>query len=410
MLRKSLRLVSVSFRRAISALIPVFYAPQVFEKELHSSRSRSMLISAKKTLRGNASYLLERKFRDRLLEILRGWITAQTDFETSKSQLNEHIAMRNRLVAGIIPFYGVSQLLIALGFFSSSQKVLSNRVSASSPSVANMGARFGILKRSGFVKSFKIQRDIVRAKLGSENEFSNSTARYISINNSSKNKNPKRILIFANGPKNKSFSFDGYERIFFIVTQSSRFEDLANLLRYYSVEVILNSNFVTTVLRGRRSEEWKSLLVNCKEIYTKPSDIKLASKIIGKDVKDASSNFLHLWGSFGHANMAQWATGLSLRLYGDNARISLIGTSLYASEQTYSNPVKAMPAANTEMKKDFDLCIALAQHNPVMNFLFMKQLWIKNWIEGDAQFSSVVENSVEDYLQDLDVYQGKKRA
>lgn len=409
MLRKSLQFASATFSGVMSVIIPVFYPPQVFEKELDSSRTQTMLRSAEKTLRGNASYLLERKFRDRLITILRGWITGQTSFETSKSQLNDLIATRSRLLAGIIPYYGVSQLLIAFGFFSSSQKLLSNRASACSPSLANMMARFGIFLRSGFGNSVKIHRDIVSARLGLENEFSNSTAQYISINESLKHTNPKRVLIIATGPKNKSFAFEEYDRIFFILTRNSRLEELANLLKHFPVEVILNFNFATTVLRGPRSEEWKRLLLDCQEIYTKPPAIKMASELIGKDVKDGSSNFIHLWGSVGQANMAQWAAGLVLKLLGGNALISLAGASLFVGEQTYANPGKAIPEEN-QIRKEFGLCISLAHHNPVTNFLFMKKLWINNRIEGDSQFSSVVEKSLENYLEDLDVYQGKKRA
>lgn len=369
-----------------------------------------MLKAAEKTLLGNASYLLERKFRNKLLTILREWSTKDSSYETTKARLNQHIATRSRLVASLIPFYGVSQLLIGFGFFSSSQKVLSNRASASSPSLSNMVAQFGILRRSGFGNAVKIHRDIVSARLGLESEFSTSTKDYISINDSGKNADPKHILIVAPGPKDESFPFDEFELIFFILTPNSRIEDLAELMKHRSVGVIASFGFVTTVLRGPRSEEWKQLLLSCQEIYTKPPAIKLASEIIGKEVKDGSSNFIHLWGSVGQANMAQWTTGLCLKLLGGNVRISLVGASLYAGEQIYSKDSNAKPAANSETKKEFDLCLSLAVHNPVTNFMFMKKLWINNRIEGDAQFSSVVEKSVEDYLGDLDAYQGKNRA
>lgn len=396
--------------RAISALIPVFFSPLGLEQELQISRTQSMLKAAEKTLLGNASYYLERKFRINLLTILKGWGGGQTTFDTAKEQLDDLIATRNPIVARIISYYGVSQLLMAFGFFSSSQKIILNKVSASKPSLANLGARFGILRRTGFGNAHRIWRDVVRVRLRSESPFSNSTRNYISINNTSPNPNPNKILIVATGPKDGSFSFDGYEVIFFIVTANSRIEDLAALLKNCSVNAVLNYEFVKTSLSGIRSEEWKKILLSCREIYSKPVAIQLASQIIGKDVKDGSSNLLHLWGSVGRANMAQWATGLSLKLFGGNPRISLIGTSFYAGDQIYQRTNNDEPKGHNETKKEFDLCISLAMHNPMINFLIMKKLWMNNRIDGDVQFSNVIEKSVENYLNDLDACQGKKRA
>lgn len=397
----------------ISLLIPVYESPLLLQKRLLglSERDKKTIIS-KFTFYYNLSFILEPAFRIRLHSILQDWLCGNETYENSKEKLAQRLELRGGFAQRVIPSYGINQELRAYGFFSISFFPNQRFPSYCVPGLPALVSKFGVLRRAGIVNGSGVLEDILAIRNGATNGFSLSTVNYLSEAVALKNKLTEDVIrqcaVIAPGPKNFESDFSNFDIILVLLTPNTSPKWLTSLAHERKISVLANGNFVRK-LEITQDKEWVRLLGRCENVFSKPHPRGPLEQIARRPVKSCENRLSHLWGSVGHANLGQHATGLLLENHGMNVEITFFGADMYVGPKLYEGEEDGNQSKESS-SGDFISCRSQAIHNPVQNFLIMKNVDELGLLSQNSSLSEPLKLSLEKYLVALDSSLGKKRA
>lgn len=404
MLNRFMNFLKEKIQVFLSAFVPTY--ENIFgTAEQHTNSSDARLMIAKKALKGNLSYFIEKRFRDQTFTAIENWQAKRTAYEETQGILEKLIDERSML-GRLVPSYAIAQMLMSFGFFSISRQLLVTRASLASPFP---GPELQLLRELGLRRFQKIYRDIISIRGGTEKGLSEQTKEFICHGKPAATTSEREWLIIGNAPKEEKQNYSEYSSVVVTVTSSTSKDEIRSLLEKRPIRVLLNSSFVKKDLLEIEAMDWINLLSKCEVVYCKPDVLDATRNLIGSDVQSAMSNTVHLWGSIGQPNLVQWAAGLAISQEKGNVVISVEGANLFAGKDIYSFDEANNKVNNVNSSSEFRLCSAVAAHGPVVNFLVMRKLWEVGYIDGGKNFIELLSNDLASYLEALDERLGKLR-
>lgn len=392
------------FDRLLGYIVPVYVPTETPASQVSHQETEPMLTTARKALRRNLTYFLERKFRDSILLALEDWAHNSASYDETKNKLGIIIYNRSPKVASFVPSYAIYQVLVSFGFFSISQRLFVTNISFISPSLQTVFGRLRLLLLAGPFAAKKIVVDVISTRKGSLSSLSDETKRFMVGKKNFNDENPKRYLIIGPGTKHGQLENGSFDSVIFLVTGNSSLEEIKLYQSKCPVIALLNAEFLLNDFQDKDSSDWKEAIGSCAAVYSKPSAIAASRSNLDVEILSAMSNFTYLWGSVGQANLLQWAVGLAIGLENGNVQITIDGADLYASKRAYISERKE------QLKTEFRVSSGLAGHGTVANFLFMKKLWNLGLIKGGKDFLDVISKDLAEYLLNLDEYVGRARS
>lgn len=327
-------------------------------------------------------------------------------------KLAQTLEKRGGFAKRFIPSYGIHQELRAYGFFSISFFSEQRFPSYCVPGLPVLVSKFGVLRRVGIVTGRRVLEDILAIRNGSMNEVSLSTVTYLKEAAASRRKLTEDVKIpcavVAPGPRDGASDFSDFGIILVLLTSNTSLKSLNSLAQERKISVLANGDFVEK-LEITQDKEWSRFLGKCENIDSKPHVRGLLEQIVQRPVKSGENRLSHLWGSVGNANLGQYAAGLLLENHGINVEITFFGATMYVGPKLYSTEESANQS-NKPLSVDFISCTSQAIHNPVQNFLLMKNLKSLGVLSQESSLSRHLKLSLEEYLLALDSSLGKKRA
>jgi hypothetical protein len=149
---------------------------------------------------------------------------------------------------------------------------------------------------------------------------------------------------------------------------------------------------------------WIEPLKSAKQILCKPGFEEAIEKSIGTQTSTPRRDFLNLWDGMGDPNMLQLASYYSLQQgWGIHAE----GVDMFVGANTYMEEKPVVQSDRT--REDFFTCHALAKHNALQNFNFLRLLDHYGWIEGGGRLRKIIAMEQYEYLSALDSSLGMRR-
>ena len=400
------------FSILVSLFIPVYHSPLSRKRVVGLSELEKKSVISKFTFFYNLSFILEPAFRMNVYSILQDWLCGNETYENSKQRLTQSLEQRGGFAQRITPSYGIQQELRAYGFFSISFFPEQRFPSYCVPGLPVLTSKLGVLRRAGIVTGRRVLEDILAIRNGSMNGVSLSTVNYLSEAAASRCQLTQDVKIpcavIAPGPRDGESDFSDFGIILGLLTSNTSLKSLESLVNEREISVLANGDFVRN-LEITQDKEWVRLLRKCKNIYAKPHVRGPLEQIVQRPVKSGENRLSHLWGSVGHANLGQYAAGLLIDNHGTNVDITFFGATLYVGPTLYSTE-ESPNESNKSFLGDFISCTSQAIHNPVQNFLLMKNLQSLGLLSRKSSLSKPLKLMLEEYLLELDSSLGKKRA
>lgn len=85
------------------------------------------------------------------------------------------------------------------------------------------------------------------------------------------------------------------------------------------------------------------------------------------------------------------------------SRIEVIGADMYSQPNPY------LPGSVLAQTQKFEVCLATAIHNPILNYNFTRLLHGESWITGDEVMTNACSLGLRKYLSQLDINLGLAR-
>jgi len=391
--------------------VPRFY-PEALDNskpESSSERVRVLTHAARRALVGNASYILEPKFRERILQILRAWALKELDYSSANSDLDEAFSKRSRLVARIIPGTGVARTLMAFGFFSASRLVFSGPISNLQTGLQPRVAEAGLLLRNPPKIALAVIRDMRRSRNGVQGPFSYPTRRYFDKHLPTSNNvvagNAGKCLVVGPSQVGSWPSLNNFDSVIIMVTLSNNLGLLKQRISSLSAAVILNGEAGVRAIMEGPGSEWIAVLKTAKHIYCRRDEVRELEILTGVPTSARESNLLNLWGGYGGPHLTQVTLGLLISL---GMRAHVVGVNLYLAEKTYEQ-FSTQDTQLDSIKGDFATCMMQSVHNPVMDFLISCKLMAAGYVLGDDELQGILGMGLDEYLSALDKSIGSSR-
>lgn len=392
-----------TFDAVIGSLIP-FYDTRVQTRHGDESSleetSKKLISRARKCLLYNLSFLIEPKTRSTLLLILEEWVDGHIDYDTARLGLEKAIGERSKIAKVTIPAQAIAHVLVSFGFFSTAFILQSKQAPMTANSIghllttilSNSPARAQkLLKASRYLR----KGDVVRF----EHEMKRLGHGPKPIEASS-----ERALIIGPGPESSNPERTEFDEVVVLVGPNANLKEVGEIVRQHKCSIFINSEMAKQIIDGSATPGWISVLSEASMIKCKRGQSKDLARLSGRHVERVSRIWDIIWASTGDPNMVQVA---GQNLIEKNFQIVVEGADLYVGSTLYSNEANLDKVNNA--RDEFHLCSSFAQHNAVMNFVFIQWLARGGWLIGSNRMLGIARMDLETYLRVLDKNLGENR-
>jgi len=369
-----------------------------------------MDLAAKKAFTRNASNILERRFRRDTLKILLKWSHQAVDYDWAHSELLKTFSRRNRLIAKLIPSSGISQALMAYGFFSISTKTCVGGLSTFQVGLAANVSKYLLYLRNAKSIAWAVRRDILLSQRGVAANFSPITESFIANSPPdagilSETSSEKTCLIVGPGDASDTSWSQGQDLTIILVTLGKNLWTLKSQLSNNDAMVALNLEVSEMVLTKGADSEWAEVLKLSTGLLCHLQVSKELSAMTGRPSYPLVGNIPNLWGGLGGPNLVPYVLDF---LISKRYKATIVGANLYVASTIY--PSETDPRIEEGLQPgSFHTCISQASHNAAMNFLVLKKLYAAGHITGDDRITNVLGMGLSEYLAALDVSLGSTR-
>lgn len=385
-------------------LWPRFFLEGFVNEKSPSSQGQleTLTVAAKKALLGNASYLFEPNFRRRVLTSLCSWASEDISYSAAKSDLEVAFTKRGRLIAFLTPGHGISQTLMAFGFFSTSRRAFNGPISNVELGLQSRIAELGLFLRNPKKMALELFRDIRKSRNGIISPFLPLTREYFAKPQASSEfevwKSSATCLVI--GPSQiKAFpDYQQFNSVLIMVTLNNSLTLLKKQIFETNAAVVLNGEAASEAVRGVQTSEWISVLKTARYIYCHRYFVQEIGRLTEVPTYARESNLMNLWGNVGAPNLLPITVGLLAK---EGLVAHVIGANLYVSSQVYDQGPSVNPSED-DSRQHFQTCVAVSGHNPVIAFAIMKKLMMSGNVQGDDDLKNILGLQLIEYLEALD--------
>lgn len=324
--------ISAVWKRISGILFPVFD----FEYNNNSRRGDDFPDATKRerriraTLFKNASFYLEMSFRRSLFRAMNDWNRNRISYTNAKERIDRAITSRNQFVAKIVPSYGISQSLILLGFYSSSQLVCQLGGSRWVFRPKSLLNRISILSEVSPAKPLRIIKDERLNSVGNSERFSKDSIDSLKGVSKESWRQSQRILLVGPAPLDEEIDFRNFDEAVVLLNGQRSLPVLNLCLSNLPTHALVRSRHLVPILRNLNSRsDWRETLLLWQTLQIRRKDRHWLSETGLSGVSFPSENLEKLWGKLGKPNGIQHSVGLALELCGPNGSVTISATTFY---------------------------------------------------------------------------------